>query len=113
MSSWTKIATQKVDKPVEKAVKKVEPVQVVKPQEYDAYSIFENKYGDKIFNNLMDIYSSDKGRNELYRNLGPSELFGFFMNYVDVEYTVEDDIEKEISATQENNESDNDDDYWY
>ena len=113
MSSWAKIATQKVDTPVKKAVKKVEPVEVIKPQQqHDAYSIFEENYCDKIFNNLMDVYISDKGHNELYRNLGPSDLFGFFMNYVDVEYIVEDDIERENSVKQEKNESD-DDDYWY
>lgn len=112
MSSWAKIATQKADKPVEKAVKKDEPVEVIKPKEYDTYSIFEENYGDKIFNNLMDIYISDKGRNQLYRNLGPSDLFGFFMKYVDVDYIVEDDIERQTSDKQEKNESD-DDDYWY
>ena len=109
MSSWAKIATANIDKPVKKEVKKTEEVTVVKPT-YNIYDIYDQKYGDRISSNITDAYIENRGHNYLFESLGASNLYGFFMKYVDIDATIDEEVNALENDQQEHSESE---DEWF
>ena len=109
--SWATIATKNT-KPVKTLVKE-EPVVVkqapINNNQLSPYDVFDEHYGDKIYQNIVSFTNSATG-NVLTRRCGSSELYGFFLNYVNIHHYSEPIIEQS-----KNNivEEDYDDDYYY
>jgi len=85
--SWATI-TNKNQKTFKSSVKE-KPVEIkltpVKKTQQSTYEVFDEYYGDKIYENILDMTYRNKS-NILLRNSGSAELYGFFLNYVDIPY---------------------------
>ena len=88
MSSWSTIVSKNSSK---KAVKKVEkPIIENKPEEKEIpyLEIFNDNLGDIMLNDVYkNIYTSRQ--NSLLNRIDGSEIYNFFMNYVDIEDEVD------------------------
>jgi len=85
--SWATIATKNT-KPIKTLVKE-EPV-VIKPavinnNQLSPYDVFDEHYGDKIYQNIVSFTNSNNG-NVLTRRCGSSKLYGFFLNYINIHH---------------------------
>lgn len=102
--SWATIATKNT-KPIKTLVKE-EPV-VIKPavinnNQLSPYDVFDEHYGDKIYQNIVSFTNSNNG-NVLTRRCGSSKLYGFFLNYVDIHHYSEPIIEQSTNSNVEEN----------
>jgi hypothetical protein len=109
MSSWASIANKSSDKPVTTTKKK--EVEKPPPPKYNFKEIFEEEVGDPVFNELNDYYLENYEHNYLLSRLGGSNLYSFFLKYVNLDTTVQgiiDDYEED-----KDNKSESEDDDWY
>ena len=108
--SWATIATKNT-KPVKTLVNEqpveVKPV-VVNNNQISPYDIFDQYYGDKIYQNIVSFTNSNNS-NVLTRRCGSSKLYGFFLNYVNIHHYSDPIIEQSKNNVIEENY---DDDYY-
>ena len=84
MSSWSTIVSKNSSKKIAK--KKVEKpiIENSEEQEISYSEIFNENLGENIINNVYEnIYSSRQ--NSLLNHIDGTEIYKFFMNYVDIE----------------------------
>lgn len=109
MSSWASIANKSSDKPVTTTKKK--EVEKPPPPKYNFKEIFEEEVGDPVFNELNDYYLENDEHNYLLSRLGGSNLYSFFLKYVNLDTTVQGIIDE--YEEDKDNKSESEDDDWY
>ena len=112
--SWASIASKKQSEPVKIVSKpKEEPVKIqIKKDEIQPIDVFDHHFGDKIFEELSSFTIKESANNDLLRtyNATSSDLYHFFLDYVDVDYYAESKMNK--NADEDDGASDDDYDYY-
>tara|TARA_B100000524_G_scaffold337744_2_gene228641 strand:+ start:405 stop:725 length:321 start_codon:yes stop_codon:yes gene_type:complete len=105
--SWANILSNstKIETPISNVVTYTEDNII---NDNDTSIIYDYKYGDNIFKNILDFYENEE-YNLLCKQISASKLYDFFDYYVNKkEYVIELDYESENSS----HESDYEEDFY-